>query len=104
MTVLYVGYLVLALTGTLLLSRVFNVRFSAHHKKSVVKTLILTAIVFTAWDVLAVVQNHWSFGLQHTLGIILYNQPLEEMGFFFIIPFFGIVLYEIVRAKGEKAK
>jgi lycopene cyclase domain-containing protein len=63
-------------------------------------SLILTALVFVVWDILAVSRGHWSFGLEHTLNWMIVNQPIEEIMFFFVIPFFGLVVYRFV-SKGE---
>lgn len=102
MSTLYVGYLALALGGALLLSVLFRVSFSINQTRAIIFSLVLTAITFTLWDILAVMLGHWSFGLSHTIGWMVSNQPIEEIGFFLIIPFFGIVLYEIACAKWRK--
>mgnify|MGYP001591276846 CR=1 FL=1 len=94
MSWLYLGYLTLALIGSLLLARVFGISF-AGKKKAILFSLIPTAIVFILWDSWAVSQNVWEFGLEQMLGILIENQPVEEILFFLIIPFFGIVLWEI---------
>ncbi len=95
MSYLYLGYLSLAVVGTCVLQYMFGISFSPIQKKAIVSSLVLTAIVFTAWDALAVSQNHWEFGIQHTLNVFIGNQPVEEILFFLIIPFFGIMLWEI---------
>ena len=92
---LYITYLALALAGALALKHVFRVSFSAHQKKSILFSLGVTTLVFSAWDIAAVHRNHWQFGWQHTLRVPISNQPVEEVLFFLIIPFFGILLWEI---------
>lgn len=95
MSFLYAGYLVLVLFGALAFMHVFSISFSSKQKKSILFSLILTTIIFSLWDAWAVLQGHWQFGLPHMLGAIVGNLPLEEIGFFIIIPFFGIILWEI---------
>jgi lycopene cyclase domain-containing protein len=50
--------------------------------------------VFVLWDVLAVSLGHWEFGLDKMLGIVVFNQPLEELAFFVIAPFMYVVIWE----------
>jgi lycopene cyclase domain-containing protein len=93
MELLYIGYLSLVFIGTILLMRISTIKFTNIQKKATIFSLILTTIAFSAWDVWAITQNHWSFGLEHTLGITILNQPIEEILFFLIIPFFGLTLF-----------
>lgn len=97
MSFTYALYLLFALAGTLAFMRVFTISFTSKHMKAILFSLLATMIVFTAWDMWAVEQKHWSFGLQHTLNILIGNQPIEEIAFFLVIPFFGIVLWEMIR-------
>lgn len=92
---MYAAYLLLALVGTVALMHVFHVSFSSREKKAVIFSLVATVIVFVSWDAWAVLRGHWSFGLENMLGVMMGNQPLEEMAFFGIIPFFGIILWKI---------
>ncbi|MBM3281919.1 MAG: lycopene cyclase domain-containing protein [Candidatus Diapherotrites archaeon] len=95
MNFMYAGYLLVALLGTLAFMRVFHISFSPREKRAVIFSLAATVIVFVSWDSWAVSRNHWWFGLENMLGIMLGNQPLEEIVFFAVIPFFGIVLWKI---------
>ena len=102
MSFTYTLYLLFALAGTFALARVFTISFTAKQVKAILFSLLATMIVFTAWDAWAVSQGHWSFGLQHTLNFLIGNQPLEEIGFFLAMPFFGIVVWEIIGKYSEK--
>ncbi|HUP13265.1 MAG TPA: lycopene cyclase domain-containing protein, partial [Niastella sp.] len=42
---------------------------------------------FVAWDVLFTSQNVWGFNYAYTLGVKLFNLPVEEVLFFIFIPF-----------------
>lgn len=94
MSFLYLGYLALTFAGALAIFCFGKLKLSFKQKKAILFSLVLTTVVFTLWDVMAIWRNHWQFGLQHTLGVMLYNQPLEEIGFFLIIPFFGLMAYQ----------
>ncbi len=102
MDYLYIQYLAFAFVGTVLLAHVFKVPFSEKQKKTIRVSLLATMLIFTLWDSLAVGRNHWSFGQNHMIGIWVGNQPLEEILFFLIIPFFGLVCWEIFGKKGGK--
>ncbi len=104
MTLLYAGYLALALGGAFLLMHLFRITFSVYQTNAIAIALTLTAFAFAMWDILAVMRGHWSFDFSHTLGMLIFNQPAEEVIFFVVMPFLGIVLYEIFKKKGEKRK
>ena len=101
MTFLYLSYLGITLIGALSVIHFGKIRFSPKQTKAILFSLGITTLIFTAWDILAVQRGHWSFGLEHTLNVLIVNQPLEEIGFFLIIPFFGLALYEYMK-RGEK--
>ena len=55
--------------------------------------LLLTGIVFLAWDVVFTVKGVWSFNPNYILGINFFKLPLEEILFFLTIPFSCIFIY-----------
>lgn len=95
----YVTYLALAVIGIVAFTFLGNIRFSKKQRKAILLSLFFTSVFFIVWDVLAVESGHWEFGLRNMLGILILNQPLEELAFFWIIPFFGIVLWELFGGK-----
>ena len=101
MALTYLAYLLFAFLGTFSLILFFRIHLSKKIKP-ILLSLICTAIVFSTWDILAVTQKHWSFGWEHTLGIHIITLPLEEIIFFIVIPFFGIVIWEIIQKKEKK--
>jgi lycopene cyclase domain-containing protein len=46
-----------------------------------------TAIIFIVWDVIFTAHNIWSFNPKYLIGLYCFNLPLEEVGFFFCIPY-----------------
>lgn len=102
MSLLYLGYMTLVAIGIVAFVRVFNLSFSPKQTWSALNAIGLIAIPFVIWDVLAVERGHWSFGLEHTVGILILNQPLEEILFFILVPAFGIILWEMFKG-GKRA-
>jgi lycopene cyclase domain-containing protein len=60
-------------------------------------TIPTVAFPFIIWDVMFTKEGVWSFNSHYYLGITLGQLPLEEIAFFFTIPFACLYLYEIVR-------
>ncbi|MBN8568014.1 MAG: lycopene cyclase domain-containing protein [Ignavibacteria bacterium] len=59
--------------------------------------LIIPATIFIIWDVLATKAGHWSFNEKYVTGLFIFNLPLEEILFFFVIPFCSLFLWESVK-------
>ncbi len=59
--------------------------------------LIIPAAIYIFWDVLATKAGHWSFNEKYVTGIFVFNLPLEEILFFFVIPFCSLFLWESVK-------
>lgn len=61
------------------------------------QTLLITAVIFSIWDTIAIQFGLWWYSERYTSGIILpFGLPLEEMVFFLVIPLCGILTYEAV--------
>ena len=58
--------------------------------------LLPTVAVFTIWDVVGILRNHWSYSPRFTTGIHLGVMPLEELVFFIVVPICGLLTYEAV--------
>ncbi|SEH84264.1 lycopene cyclase domain-containing protein [Paenimyroides aquimaris] len=66
----------------------FNRHFGAF-----IKSAILVAIPFIAWDVWFTAKGVWWFNTDYTLGIALAGLPIEEWLFFICIPFSCVFTY-----------
>lgn len=60
-------------------------------------TLLPVSAVFVTWDALAVRAHHWSFDADQVLPARVLGLPLEELGFFVVIPLCSVLGYEAVR-------
>jgi lycopene cyclase domain-containing protein len=58
--------------------------------------LLPTVVVFTIWDVVGILRDHWTYSPRFTTGIHLGVMPLEELAFFIVIPICGLLTYEAV--------
>jgi lycopene cyclase domain-containing protein len=66
----------------------FNRHFGAF-----IKSAILVAIPFIAWDVWFTSEGVWWFNTEYTLGIVVAGLPIEEWLFFICIPFSCVFTY-----------
>lgn len=98
----YSLYLLFTLFGSFLLKKTFKLNVLDNHKL-VFQTIFCVAIIFILWDVFAVFFNHWGFNHNFIIGVFIFNQPIEEILFFFVIPYFYLVVWEIFK-KIDKVK
>src|SRR5262245_3991205 len=63
-----------------------KIRFTAHWG-SFIKAALVAAVPFILWDMLFTQAGVWGFEPDYVLGIYLGNLPMEEILFFFCIPF-----------------
>ncbi len=60
--------------------------------------IILPAIVYIAWDVYFTSMGVWRFNESYITGIKIFNLPLEEVLFFFVVPYCCIFIYACIRS------
>ncbi|MFN8323082.1 MAG: lycopene cyclase domain-containing protein [Chitinophagales bacterium] len=58
--------------------------------------LLLTAFVFIVWDYFKTRNGVWTFSEVYTVGIRFFGLPVEEILFFFAIPYSCVFIYESV--------
>lgn len=62
-------------------------------------TIAPVLVVFVAWDLYAISRGHWDFDPAQTLGVLLPGGlPLDEVGFFLVVPVAAVLTLEAVRA------
>jgi len=94
----YTYFLVLAasLAGPLLLS--FDKKVHFYKKwKFLFPAMLLPAIAYILWDIWFTHAGIWSFNPRYISGIKIVNLPLEEVLFFFVIPYCCVFIYECMR-------
>ena len=60
--------------------------------------MIIPALLYIGWDIYFTLKNVWHFNEQYITGIKLVNLPLEEVLFFFIVPYCCVFIYECIRS------
>ena len=59
--------------------------------------LLISGALYLIWDYIFTIQNVWSFNPSYILGIKFFDLPLEEILFFFTVPFACIFIYECLK-------
>ena len=94
---LYFWLIILSLIGPLFLSFDKKVHFYTHWK-TLMPSILIVAIAFIAWDVYFTANGIWGFNPEYLQGIEIFNLPIEECLFFFVVPYACIFIYECVKA------
>ncbi|HLO37554.1 MAG TPA: lycopene cyclase domain-containing protein, partial [Lacibacter sp.] len=93
----YTYFLILAasLAGPLFLS--FDKKVAFYKKwKYLFPAMLLPALFFLVWDELKTRSGVWSFSDEHIAGAKLLSLPIEEVLFFFVVPYCCVFIYECV--------
>ena len=95
----YTYFLILtaSLAGPLALSFDKKVAFYKSWKY-VFPAMIIPGLLYIGWDIYFTEKGVWSFNEAYITGIKLYNLPLEEVLFFFIVPYCCVFIYACIRA------
>lgn len=65
--------------------------------KYLLPAIIIPALLYMAWDMYFTKQGVWWFNEKYISGIHIGNLPLEEVLFFFIVPYCCVFIYECIR-------
>jgi lycopene cyclase domain-containing protein len=85
-------YILLASISIPALYSLFVNDFIVHWKNFIFSTGFI-AIVYLIWDVIFAYLGIWGFNHDYCLGIYFFKLPLEEILFFFIIPFCSLFIH-----------
>ena len=97
----YVAILGAAIAGPLALS--FDKKVAFYTKwRYVFAAMILPALFYIGWDMIFTQVGVWHFNPAYTQGTKLYNLPVEEVLFFFIVPYCCTFIYECIRCHFPK--
>jgi lycopene cyclase domain-containing protein len=82
----YLMVMGLCVVGTLPLELLLGARVYRRPRR-LLATLACVALVFFAWDLVAVARDHWTFSPRYTTGwTVPGDVPVEELVFFVVIP------------------
>jgi lycopene cyclase domain-containing protein len=59
--------------------------------------LLFPALIYVAWDIYFTSQGVWHFSRDHIIGLKFINLPVEEVLFFFVVPYCCLFIYECIR-------
>lgn len=83
------------LIGPMLASFDRKVRFVQYWLNALI-SIVIVGFVYLVWDAWATARGHWSFNSAHVGDFRFFGLPLEEMLFFFVVPFAGLFLWKTV--------
>lgn len=66
--------------------------------KAIFLSSTLFAIPFLIWDYLFTINEFWGFNPAYLIGIEIFHLPIEEVLFFFVVPFACNFIYECLKA------
>ena len=59
--------------------------------------VIPVVIIFSIWDIVGILRDHWSYSARFTTGWkLIFGMPIEELVFFIVVPVCGLLTYEAV--------
>lgn len=60
-------------------------------------TLLPVVVIFTIWDVVGVIRDHWHYNAAHITGLRIFGVlPVEELAFFVVVPICGLLAYSVL--------
>lgn len=84
------------MAGPLALS--FDKKVAFYKKwKYLFPAIVFPALFFLVWDELKTRNGVWSFSSEYTVGLKLFSLPIEEILFFFVVPYCCLFVYECMR-------
>ncbi|MES2430024.1 MAG: lycopene cyclase domain-containing protein [Bacteroidota bacterium] len=93
----YFVILIASLAGPLCLSFDKKVAFYKNWKY-LFPAMLFPAIFYIVWDFYFTDKGVWSFNDNYVSGLNIYNLPVEEVLFFFVIPYCCMFIYECIAA------
>lgn len=69
------------------------------NRKQAIYFSVIAIIIGVVWDQIAIMRGHWSYPKGGSLGIFIGYMPLEDYFFIFVVYFFALTLYQVIRKK-----
>lgn len=101
MTIAHEYYYLLALIGSIFFPLVLSFDKKVNFKQyftSLLKSVPLVGSLFVLGDIVYTYLGVWGFNPDFHLPAYFVNLPYEEIGFFLVIPFACVFIYEVIRA------
>ena len=93
----YLTLLILSISGPLLLSFDRKVAFyKSWYKLSL--PLFIASLFYIIWDILFTHLGIWKFNPSYLLGNYIFHLPLEEYGFFIVVPYATAFIYACIKS------
>ncbi|MBN8834213.1 MAG: hypothetical protein ABS68_02180 [Niastella sp. SCN 39-18] len=101
----YTYFLILAIsiTGPLALSFDKKVAFWKQYRY-LFPAMLLPAVFYILWDAWFTAHGVWWFNENYIIGFTLAGLPIEEILFFFVVPYCCVFIYECIRCYFPKIK
>jgi lycopene cyclase domain-containing protein len=99
----YVAMLAFCLAGTLPLVPAFRLSVLRQPRRLLL-TIALAGTPFVLWDLYATHAGQWWFDEGQTLPWRVAGLPLEEIGFFVVIPLVSVLTYEAVKVARRRGR
>ena len=93
----YAAMLAFCLAGTLPLVVAFRLRVLRQPRRLLL-TILMAGGPFLLWSLCATAAGQWRFDPEQTLPPRVGGLPIEEIGFFVVIPLVSVLTYESIRA------
>lgn len=91
----YLIFNIIVISGPLFFGSLKKFYFFNHFKDAIISVTI-SAIPFLIWDV-AVTDRHWFFADEYTMGLRILSLPIEEILFFFTVPYACLFTWQMVK-------
>jgi lycopene cyclase domain-containing protein len=95
-------YLITLLIFAIIPGIYFFIRFK-EHRKPMIYTILILAVVFIVWEYIAMYYNLWSWNDAEIIGRI-FGLPIDEFLYMIFVPLMGFGLYEYVKKYLKKKK
>lgn len=92
---LYSGVLLFAVLYPLAQSFERRIRYASQWY-ALLPALFISAAIFLSWDYWFTQIGVWEFNPRYVLGTFIYGLPVEEILFFFVVPFACVFIYEVL--------